>query len=76
MTIARDRRGQTLLGSHGGVEMVLHVLETRVCTYEDERGDGEMLEHRCIDLLESRVGVFSFYEGYSLTLEKRGWRQV
>lgn len=71
-----DRRGQTLSGTHGATPMVLHVLESRLEAFEDERGEGRMWRHRCVCLLGSRAGVFAFHEGVTVSLEQRGWERV
>jgi hypothetical protein len=71
-----DRAGQTLSGTHGATPMVLHVLSSKLESYEDERGEGAMWRHRCVCLLGSRAGVFAFHEGVYTTLEARGWVRV
>lgn len=77
-----DRRGQTLSGVHGATPMVLHVLSSRLESYEDDSGhngarrEGRMWKHTCVCLLGSRAGVFAFHEGVHTTLEARGWERV
>lgn len=71
-----DRRGQTLSGNYGATPMVLHILESRLETFEDDRGEGRMWFHRCVCLLGSRAGEFAFHEGTYTSLEARGWERV
>ena len=70
------RHGQTLSGVHGDTPMVIHVLSSELMTFEDERGEGQLWRHTCVDLLGNKDGVFPFHEGVYTKFEARGWVRI